>query len=115
MKYNLDLFINNIEYVTEHNGEPEMFLDLKDGTRVEFTCYKHFIDAYIGDKLYKFTSISEFVDNIKINGKTLRDCWHNVVNIKDDLDEIDFTKMPSEQFEEITVQGKLSYYSFLMR
>ena len=49
--YGVKLFIENIEYVIERGDEPECSLDLKDGARVEFTCYKNFIDAYLKIKI----------------------------------------------------------------
>lgn len=96
--YDLDLFLINIDYVVKHNDEPEILLILKDGTRIEITCYTDFVNVYIGDNQNKFLSINDFVDHFEINGKSFRDCWLDVVHIEDDLDMIDFTKSPEEQF-----------------
>ena len=96
--YDIDLFLKNIDYVVKHGDEPEMVLGLKDGTCIEFICYADFIDAYMDDDYCKYSSIYDFVDNLKIKGKSLRECWQDVVHIEDDLSMIDFSKTPEEQF-----------------
>ncbi len=96
--YDVKLFIENIEYVIERGDEPECSLDLKDVTRVEFTCYKNFIDAYLENKNYKFTDITDFFLNMKIGEKTLSGIWQEVVSITDDIGMIDFTETPEENF-----------------
>ena len=82
----------------ERGDEPECSLDLKDVTRVEFTCYKNFIDAYLENKNYKFTDITDFFLNMKIGEKTLSGIWQEVVSITDDIGMIDFTETPEENF-----------------
>ena len=105
--YDIELFIRIINFIVCHNDEPELYLDLQNGTRVEFICYKDFIDAYIGEVHYKFADITDFVDNLIVDGKTLRECWQDIIYIDND-GTIDYCKEPQEQFDCI-VNGHICY------
>lgn len=100
MKYDIDLFVRIINFIVQHNDEPELFLELDDGTLIEFTCYKDFIDVWINedyDNLIKFENVTDFLDNLKIDGLSLRELWGKVIYI-DDAQTIYYDKEPEEQF-----------------
>jgi len=105
--YDINLFVQIIDFIVKHGDEPELYMDLKDGTRIEFICYSDFIDAYVGERCYKFSSIADFTDNMIINGKSLRDCWNDVIYIDDDC-TIDYSQKPTEQFD-LSADGRICY------
>lgn len=108
MFYDIELFTRIIDFIVQHDDEPECYLQMKDGTEVEFICYKHCIDAYIGEKYFKFNSITDFLDNMQINNVPLRKCWGEVDYLGDNNDSsIDWTKEPTEQF--LVIDGKIWY------
>lgn len=52
MKYNKDLFINNVKYLISYDYEPEITIKLNDDSSVFVIAYKDFVDITIGnDKL----------------------------------------------------------------
>lgn len=109
MKYDIDLFVKIINFIVEHDDEPELYLELDDGTIIEFTCYQNFIDVWINEDyahILKFKSITDFLDNFKINGLSLKERWREVKYIDDDQ-TIDYFKEPEEQF--LVVDGKIWY------
>ena len=50
MKYNKDLFINNIKYLTSYDYEPEITIKLNNGSTAFIIAYKDFIDITIDNK-----------------------------------------------------------------
>ena len=81
MKYNIDLFIKIIYFIVRHNDEPEL--------------YK------------RFSNIVDFLDNLMIDGKTLRNRWQEVEYINDDGLGIDYTQEPEKQFS--VINGRIAY------
>jgi hypothetical protein len=60
MKYNKDLFINNVKYLTSYNYEPEITIRLKDDISVFVIAYKDFVDITIGnDETIKLGKIED--------------------------------------------------------
>lgn len=66
MKYNKDLFINNVKYLTLYNYEPEITIRLKDDSSVFVNAYKDFVDITIGNddaiKLEKIEDVFNYID-----------------------------------------------------
>ena len=78
MKYNKDLFINNVKYLTLYNYEPEITIKLKDDSSVFVIVYKGFIEITIGDdeitKLEKIEDVFNYID------------FDSIVEIEGDID-----------------------------
>ncbi len=123
MKYDVDLFVRIINFIVSHGDEPELYIELKNNTYVNFTCYEDFIEAIVivGDcdsffhtnsqieiqeKTKIFSNINDMLDNLIINGKSLRSQWNEVKYIDDDC-VIDYTKEPEEQY--IVIDGRICY------
>lgn len=122
MKYDIDLFVKIINFIVEHEDEPELYIELQNNVYVDFTCYKDYIDAIIseGDYTYfgmspteiknnrkTFSNIVDFLDNLLINGKSLHNRWNEVKYISDEGKSIDYTKEPEEQF--LVMEGRIWY------
>ena len=78
MKYNKDLFINNVKYLISYDYEPEITIRLKDDSSVFVIAYKDFIDITIGNdeiiKLGKIEDVFNYVD------------FDSIVEIEGDID-----------------------------
>ena len=66
MKYNKDLFINNVKYLISYDYEPEITIRLKDDSSVFVIAYKDFVDITIGNdetiKLEKIEDVFNLID-----------------------------------------------------
>ena len=66
MKYNKDLFINNVKYLISYDYEPEITIRLKDDSSVFIIAYKDFIDITLGNdetiKLEKIEDVFNYID-----------------------------------------------------
>ena len=123
MKYNINLFIKIINFIVQHNDEPELYMKLQGNIYIDFTCYEDFIDAIIIENEYsrlsemsrleienntkRFSNIVDFLDNLIINGKSLRNRWQEVEYIGDDGLGIDYTQEPEKQFS--IINGRIAY------
>lgn len=122
MKYDIDLFVRIINFIIKHGDEPELYIELKNNVYVDFTCYEDFIDATVSEGDYtiytmskdelskrtnKFRNINDFLNNLLINGKSLRERWNEIVYISDEGKSIDYTKEPEEQF--LVMDGRIWY------
>ena len=78
MKYNKDLFINNVKYLISYDYEPEITIRLKDDSSVFVIAYKDFIDITIGNdetiKLEKIEDVFNYID------------FDSIVEIEGDID-----------------------------
>lgn len=78
MKYNKDLFIDNVKYLTSYNYEPEITIKLKDDNSVFIIAYKDFTDITIGNdetiKLEKIEDVFNYID------------FDSIVEIEGDID-----------------------------
>ena len=66
MKYNKDLFINNVKYLISYDYEPEITIKLNDDSSVFIIAYKDFTDITIGNdetiKLEKIEDVFNLID-----------------------------------------------------
>lgn len=121
MKYDINLFARIINFIVKHDDEPELYIQLEGKIYIYFTCYKNFIDVImtegemtlskmspidIENNSIKFKNILDFLDNLIINGKSLRKRWNEVEYI-DDEQIIDYSKEPIEQF--LIINGQICY------
>ena len=94
MKYNKDLFINNVKYLISYDYEPEITIRLKDDSSVFIIAYKDFIDITIGNdetiKLGKIEDVFNYID------------FDSIVEIEGDID-YEF----SIETQSIVVDGEL--------
>ncbi len=78
MKYNKDLFINNVKYLISYDYEPEITIRLKDDSSVFVIAYKDFVDITIGNdetiKLEKIEDVFNYID------------FDSIVEIEGDID-----------------------------
>ena len=78
MKYNKDLFINNVKYLISYDYEPEITIRFKDDSSVFVIAYKDFIDITIGNdetiKLEKIEDVFNYID------------FDSIVEIEGDID-----------------------------
>ena len=94
MKFNKDLFINNVEYLTSYNYEPEITIKLNDDSSVFIIAYKDFIDITIGnDETIKLGKIEDVFNLIGFD---------SIVEIEGDID----FEFPVES-QSIVVDGEL--------
>lgn len=78
MKYNKQLFIDNINYLVKYECEPEITIILINGEEYFLIAYKEFIDLTLpSDEVIKLSRIEELFNYIDIN---------EVVEIYDDID-----------------------------
>lgn len=78
MKYNKQLFIDNINYLVKYNYEPEITIILKNDKKIFLIAYKEWIDLTLpSDEVIKLSRIEELFNYIDIN---------EVVEIYDDID-----------------------------
>lgn len=94
MKYNKDLFINNVKYLISYDYEPEITIKLNDDSSVFIIAYKDFIDITIGNdetiKLGKIEDVFNLID------------FDSIVEIEGDID----FEFPIE-VQSIVVDGEL--------
>ena len=78
MKYNKDLFINNVKYLISYDYEPEITIKLNDDSSVFIIAYKDFTDITIGNdetiKLEKIEDVFNYID------------FDSIVEIEGDID-----------------------------
>lgn len=78
MKYNKDLFINNVKYLISYDYEPEITIRLKDDSSVFIIAYKDFTEITIGNdetiKLEKKEDVFNYID------------FDSIVEIEGDID-----------------------------
>jgi len=78
MKYNKDLFINNVKYLISYDYKPEITIKFKDDSSVFVIAYKDFIDITIGNdetiKLEKIEDVFNYID------------FDSIVEIEGDID-----------------------------
>ena len=68
MKYNKDLFINNVKYLISYDYEPEITIRLKDDSSVFIIAYKDFTDITIGnDETIKLEKIEDVFNIINFD------------------------------------------------
>ena len=78
MKYNKQLFIDNINYLVKYNYEPELTITLKNDKKIFLIAYKEWIDLTLpSDEVIKLSRIEELFNYIDIN---------EVVEIYDGID-----------------------------
>lgn len=78
MKYNKQLFIDNINYLVKYDCEPELTITLKNDKKIFLIAYKEWIDLTLpSDEIIKLSRIEELFNYIDIN---------DVVEIYDDID-----------------------------
>ena len=97
-------------------------MNFKIKFNVSFTFFQDFIDAIIseGDDTLDgmslteitrdtktFSNIVDFLDNLIINGRSLRARWNEIEYISDEGTAIDYTEEPEEQF--FVVDGQICY------
>ncbi len=94
MKYNKELFINNINYLIHYNYEPELIIKLNNGSEMYVNAYSDFVDltSNLGEivKLNKIEDIFNYFD------------FNDVVTIEGDIDY----EFPI-QVQSIVIDGKL--------
>ena len=94
MKYNKDLFINNVKYLISYDYEPVITIRLKDDSSVFVIAYKDFVDITIGNdetiKLGKIEDVFNYID------------FDSIVEIEGDID----FEFPIES-QSIVVDGEL--------
>lgn len=94
MKYNKDLFINNVKYLISYDYEPEITIKLNDDSSVFIIAYKDFIDITIGNdetiKLEKIEDVFNLID------------FDSILEIEGDIDY----EFPIET-QSIVVDGEL--------
>ena len=94
MKYNKQLFIDNINYLVKYDYEPEITITLKNDKKIFLIAYKEWIDLTLpSDEVIKLSRIEELFNYIDIN---------EVVEIYDDIDH----RFPIET-QSIIVDNKL--------
>lgn len=94
MKYNKQLFIDNINYLVKYNYEPEITIILKNDKKIFLIAYKEWIDLTLpSDEVIKLSRIEELFNYIDIN---------EVVEIYDAIDH----RFPIET-QSIIVDNKL--------
>ena len=94
MKYNKQLFIDNINYLVKYNYEPEITITLKNDKKIFLIAYKEWIDLTLpSDEVIKLSRIEELFNYIDIN---------EVVEIYDGIDH----RFPIET-QSIIVDNKL--------
>lgn len=78
MKYNKELFINNIKHLTSYDYEPEITIKLNNGSTAFIIAYKDFIDITIDNnetiKLEKIEDLFYYID------------FDSIVEIEGDID-----------------------------
>lgn len=68
MKYNKQLFIDNINYLVKYNYEPEITIILKNDKKIFLIAYKEWIDLTLpSDEVIKLSRIEELFNYIEIN------------------------------------------------
>lgn len=68
MKYNKQLFIDNINYLIKYNYEPEITIILKNDKKIFLIAYKEWIDLTLpSDEVIKLSRIEELFNYIDIN------------------------------------------------
>ena len=78
MKYNKQLFIDNVNYLVKYECEPEITIILKNGEEYFLIAYKEFIELTLpSDEVIKLSRIEELFNYIDIN---------EVVEIYDGID-----------------------------
>lgn len=78
MKYNKQLFINNINYLVKYGCEPEITIILKNDKKIFLIAYKEWIDLTLpSDEVIKLSRIEELFNYIDIN---------EILEIYDDID-----------------------------
>ena len=101
MKYNPEIFFNNIEYVISYDGEPEIEIYDRYGNLYFLIAYKEFCDFYDKDGNYhKLESIRNIVDYVDIS---------DIIDIHDYglTPSIDYSRDIKEQTN--VIDGKLTY------
>ena len=101
MKYNPELFFNNIEYVISYDDEPEIELYDRHGNLYFLIAYKDFCDFYDKEGNYhKLESIRNIVDYVDMS---------DIIDIHDygHTPSIDYSRDIKEQTN--VIDGKLSY------
>lgn len=78
MKYNKQLFIDNINYLVKYDCEPEITIVLNNNESIFLIAYKEFIDVTLpSNEIIKLSRIEELFNYIDIN---------DVVEIQDGID-----------------------------
>lgn len=68
MKYNKQLFIDNINYLVKYDYEPETTITLKNDKKIFLIAYKEWIDLTLpSDEVIKLSRIEELFNYININ------------------------------------------------
>ncbi len=68
MKYNKQLFIDNINYLVKYDCEPELTITLKNDKKIFLIAYKEWIDLTLpSDEVIKLSRIEELFNYIDIN------------------------------------------------
>ena len=101
MKYNPEIFFNNIEYVISYDDEPEIEIYDRHGNLYFLIAYKEFCDFYDKDGNYhKLESIRNIVDYVDIS---------DIIDIHDYglTPSIDYSRDIKEQTN--VIDGKLTY------
>ena len=94
MKYDKQLFINNLKYLVSYGYEPEVTLKSKIKETVFIIAYKDFVDITMGESTVKLSKVEEILDYVNFD---------NVVEIECDTINL---QLPV-QSQSIVVDGKL--------
>ena len=65
MKYDKQLFINNLTYLTRYDYEPEVTVKLNNHDTIFIVAYKDFVDITIGESTVKLSKVEEILDYVK--------------------------------------------------
>lgn len=94
MKYNKELFINNVKYLVLYNYEPEISIKLNNGSNAFIIVYKDFLDLTIdNNEIIKLKTIEDIFNFINFD---------SIIEIEGDID----FEFPIES-QSIVVNGEL--------
>jgi len=94
MKYDKQLFINNLTYLTRYDYEPEVTVKLKNHDTIFIVAYKDFVDITTGESTVKLAKVEEILDYINFDNVVKMEC--DTINLQ----------LPV-QSQSIVVDGKL--------
>ena len=94
MKYDKQLFINNLTYLTRYDYEPEVTVKLKNHDTIFIVAYKDFVDITMGESTVKLSKVEEILDYVNFDNVVEMEC--DTINLQ----------LPV-QSQSIVVDGKL--------
>lgn len=94
MKYDKQLFINNLTYLTRYDYEPEVTVKLNNHDTIFIVAYKDFVDITMGESTVKLAKVEEILDYVNFDNVVEMEC--DTINLQ----------LPV-QSQSIVVDGKL--------